>query len=77
MTIKVFSQKNCGPCERQKIYLRGIEYQEIDIGEDWMSGVDYMIESTPTTIIENDDGSLIARLTGVTSRGIIESYLTI
>lgn len=77
-----FSTPSCGQCPQQEEILRSfaadhqdIEFEKIDATEATDEANKYSIRSVPSTIVLDDDGSVVSKFDGLTQAAEIEDAL--
>jgi len=77
MQLLKFQADWCGPCQTLTEVMRGIEYHPIDIDtlEGMVLAKKMQVNSIPTLVLLDDEGSEIARIAGLVPRSRIELML--
>lgn len=77
MQLLKFQADWCGPCKTLTQVMNGIDHYAIDIDtvEGMVLAKKMQVKSIPTLVLLDDDGSEIARVTGLVPRTKIESML--
>lgn len=60
-TVIVYTQKSCGPCQEEKVWLtqQGIIFEDRDIRENetyFQEAINLGASSTPVTLVDSEDG---------------------
>lgn len=77
-----FSTPSCGQCPQQAEILQqvasdraNVEFEKIDATEEVAEANKYGVRSVPSTIVLDDDGSVISKFDGLTQADKIEKML--
>ncbi|UPV73901.1 thioredoxin family protein [Halorussus limi] len=80
--ILQFSTPSCGQCPQQAEILQSlaadrpdVQFEKIDATEATAKANEYGVRSVPSTIVLDDDGTVISKFDGLTQANAIENVL--
>lgn len=81
-TIKEFYTPMCGQCPQQEEILEdvvadhdNVDLETVDATDQTDEANQYSVQSVPTTVILDDDGTVVQQFVGLTQADKIESFL--
>lgn len=78
MRLLKFEADWCQPCKTQAKLMEGMEYEAIDVEtrEGAALASKYGVRSLPTIILVDDQGDILQRSSGITSREVLNAWLS-
>ena len=80
MKILKFSAPWCNPCKQLSQALDGVDLgcllEEINIDDDQELPAKFAVRGVPTLVMVDDEGHELGRLTGMTSRDRVKSWVS-